>query len=573
MKNKLLDKLIVDKEKINSVLKDSLIKVYGEDYISLLNEKINDFEVITFLDYEIIANHYAEICDALAYYYEYIIFSNMNTLFSHQDNISYKVFLDDENNDFREKFLLEYNIGVPLAFNSSDPLNCFEPLDELTAEEKLHNIILRCEFFKPYIPNITFENYESFKEDETFLTVLNIYTNYYISYREISKGYNNDLKLYKSLTDYLASTEDIYYDLQSEYELKMFNKLITILPDYLKDYVNNIISKIEDEEEVVDDIFLNGNLYAYGSIIAFTKKCNELLESNNLFLKDDIEAIIEKRLYFYSLLGYENISDLKEFEYNNQELKPNCKLVSEVEKIIKHYNLEFYEKMKIETGNYQEMNSILKKYGITNTLEFINGIYNYSFYKDNKLIKFMIFNYLDNEYIHNVDLNYIYNLIKIISTNAYPHNSNKCIYSGLVSSKNDEYSNLNTLILLLISFDVYNEVIKEKKVLFMYDPVLEEDFDIYGDFVFLIKDLYLKLKDIFLQATINNDINILNNLLGEENVNKLNSLIDEYINLSFNNYENIFINKKSRLNEIYCEIKKIERNIIMFNTNYVNKRM
>lgn len=528
----------------NDILK-ALVKVFGEDYASIIEKRFNSIYFVPYVNYEGIGS-----------YYRFLISCKSRELCLKMlkiigiDLSKYKInSLADEFSD-ELKDICDKLLGGSYAFESifhDSPYGFKSFIPKCTADYSRDYIITnQIEFINavkdPNIDIVTEENYDEFVETQEYKRIESLaiyYSGIYDALLDYMNAYADEIKEY-----------DDYYKEEIARKREIFEKkrveLFYVLEGGLRGKIKQHVDSLETEEEKVKAL-LSGNVEVTSDIEYFSDEYEAKL-SDPTFEEGSKKWIYSNRIRFFRAMGVD--VNPWEDDYNElikrEDIKPlivYSVFANEVTRLRKLYLEEGQKEFILEGRPYKDTLSLFANNEdnrnavfslLSKNLVCVNGGYS-----SRKEFVPIIYYTLRNWQCGCMDYVILHEIVHAVVSVAKKNREHGCGLEPNIDNpewspiahhdKKRKYERLNEVITDFLATEVLEELhrndiyILDEKMLTLSNI---ENFNTAGILKNMLRRFYRRYRPYILEASLKGDLSYLTNVIGEDNFEELNEIID-----------------------------------------------
>ena len=563
----------------------ALLEVYGNNYSSLIEERFNSIYFVPYVDYLGIKAYYDFLCSCESRKLTLEMLKIIGIDIEKYNVTNYADEFTGELKNICHDLLGGSCLFEDFFINRPNGFKAFfsKYADGYSEDTILENKINFINAIKgDNIEKITEENFREFSTTEEYKCIENLANYYY-------KVFDLLLQKMNAYTETIKEYDD-YYKKELERKNKLLKdklvELYSVIYKKMNDKIKRYIDSLEKEEDKIKALFSSGIEYT-NDIEYFSDEYEKQLVD----LKKK-EWIIFVRKNFLKTLGVD--SELLNRDYNEiiqykevKDLIINPKIASEITELRKLL-LEEAKKEFIQEGNAYKQ--VLSKFYdnqsnrdaifniLVNNQVCVNGGYN----ENSKFIP-IIYYTLRYWQCGCMDYVLLHEIIHAIESVAKGKMEYSCGFE--VSLNSFEWSKRNRL-LKKRKYERFNEVLTDilalevcdvlhNKNIYMFDDQLHsltktDSFNTCELLKNLLRDFYVKYRDIILEARLTGNLCLLTDYIGERNFEELNDIID---NIDFLVEQGLVEKLKYKVNDGVVEeynllLEKLKCLYVLIDDNY-----
>lgn len=552
-------------------IKEIFIKFYGERYRLKIEDSLNNFIFIPYLMPKQVSYLIKDYEKEVSVKYQTEFLTSINQV---------------DNKNFFKDYSFSNKVFIPLN-------QLYELIDKLK-----DNSIKEWEFQN--LKELLSSMLKIEINDNNINDSINYFLNIKPSYLNILEKYNEEISKYKELKEEINSYEESVNKLNNDYNIIFFE----LIEQYLSEKDKEYIKKCKEQNQHLyifnlecDNSFCDLEYYSTGLIDYFNE---DEISLNDESISDWKKQIIKKkRIEYFKLKGldlgnnyddYMNYPDIKSF-IPTKELIDEIKLIKEEltnRGLKKQFELTplykkfspIFDNLGLATDNFSHR---LLLYGGEVQLEKSRNIMacvSPGLNKDNNLLNLLYlqlkdFDALEHFLVH--ELNHV-----VESSLIYQDEKQYMVKSGfdaLTNAKIDEKVDLNTV--PKRDFEYLNEIINEllaqdihklmnQEGLYLFNEPGKSKtsgFTSYENVKIFVEDFYHEFKDILFESRLLNNMDVLTNEVGYDNLVDLNNLIKNFF-VDFQGFSYYQVIKdikdkvKNESTELYFEYYNKSRDIL-----------
>lgn len=555
----------LDFENVKEKVLPYFVQIYGEEYRDLIIERINHIEPLfyTTLEKE----------QAFMYVAQREKRTELTLRFLEYKNIA----LDDE----IIKEIAKYNSTTSLSKNkeASALLKAYFSKNEYAEsvydglqkilkgpsddEMKIRKTVNSLKLIGIEVEEKDLNNWFSTKEAATVLEVIEKDNKYISSLNDEYAAFDSK---YFGLKDTLSKTRILENKIDEKYTIEFLNSIsnYTTPEDkkVLEQYVNSGSSDWYSTKRKLNILELFGDtFYSNGIIEAFTTEATEKL--NNQTTSDFVRnSIVSNRVKYFEMLGFVR-SGMTDIELLNSDFalknKPKQEYIDEIIGKKKHFALlASDEKLKL-TSNYQDIDNKINSLNILEDIDFgvedirknliciiPSTVTENNIEKTKALLFFSpgscLSNYVDVTLIH--EINHALELCTVGKKGDKNIHKSGFEFHGYGEER--KYEGFSEIINHMISMEVTEAMHNDGVFLFdSKDTAKVKNSTSYEQERIFIESFWINFKKEIMHARIDTSLEPLLDIVGHENFERLNTIINEYRKLPYYKMMDDVVNKRT----------------------------
>lgn len=535
----------VTMEELTPKIIDSIVGVYGEKNRTIIQDRLKTIYINTYITYEDVNNYY-------------------NFIIRHKEDLLSLKFLEDMGIDLPQDItdevykngtyylkkehsqILETYFGYR-PFTDDSPIFSFdddsaEDLEDYSTRRKLQN---RCDVLSKLGYSVTLEDYHSFSQTEEGKQTLSDIHKVYDIALKYKEEFSEFKKEHKDIKNYIAQCDKLKSQLSLKYTQKFFEDLLPMLPEDEKEQVSKALSlPVHSKYELLRMADPNKKYY-YESYEKVNPNLSPEMASQVTAIKTNC-TLQEDREFFKSTGNYQTCLDtlsslnlLSEDSFNMDFVKHKMTCVTP-------------NVVKNENGEFQNINIIhlpilamLKEYRDVLTIHEILHVVELSM-KQISENEFHIKTGLDS-----INMN--------ISNNPFSNEPVEDEYNHHIRPNEYLSENIHHQLAIKITDDLH-----DKGIYLFDDPQNSKTrgSSSYEQLNSVVLPFMNTFHSDIIDAMIQPDSNALTNKVGQDNINNLNQVVNDYRALPYYKMMNDVINHRDseltqRRNDLISTAKTI----------------
>lgn len=526
------------------IIRSAFIRVIGENYLDVVNERINRSNLLKYSNFRGIKDYYDYLLECkrnelmLEFFNEADIdikqFKNIN-----MDKPNYKDFVD----------LISVYLGSLGAFN----YNYYNIGLTSFKDSKPSSVYFQIDFFNTYLFSgnevVTEENYEEFKKYPVYSMLMEKIQKWIPIIENKKKKYKEYKDSIEPLLTYVKKSEKSLAYIQEQNRIAVYEYLEL---NYDEKWMGILKEKYKDIKKRSGIL---GNIDAYFGFSIFSGKYDEILKHGE---NDERKFIMSKRLEYFYKTGYidedvTTFTDNLENLYNDimskkdaQELIPSVSIRKRLEKLKKElidksehellmkdeYFNETMRRERFDPEATKTLADILKSNPVFVTNALCDG-------KDRTLLFFAIrcldggkLDYvLIHEFIH---LFFRFSPHKDFILSGFDYLLSNNLELNPYNSDYRLYERFNETITDMFTLDVLKVLHNDFKVFLLEDEKLvrnPQDRNTHSILKNLLYPFYHNYFDVIVESLMEENLNILFDIVGKDNFEKLVDIVNRVDNL------------------------------------------
>lgn len=310
-----MDLLNIDFKKTLPLIIDAFTEIYGQEYHSIISEKLNSAVMILYQDYESLDDYVLFLKKYKSREYSIKFLEKIGINVEKYKKDSYIEYLDIEVDEILSCFIVSSNLLFEQFEEKIDfllPIYCFDSNNNHSYKRLLKNKLKLINYFRDNKMKITEENFELFSKTEEYLKILEKVKECKKIYEELQKEYNNWRKTLFLYEKYIEEEKNRKNKILQKKKDELFLEIFDKLPTTIRKKIST-----ETFEEQQNKIFGSNDISSQLLIESFSEKNMNKLMSEELDI-NDIFWIVYKQDIFLKKIGI-SIPDREILDCDSEE--------------------------------------------------------------------------------------------------------------------------------------------------------------------------------------------------------------------------------------------------------------